>query len=52
MNIFVIKSVVGDLVSTSVIFKGVFWFLMMDALVLLLLMGVPDLILFLPERFG
>ncbi|ARB44135.1 TRAP transporter large permease [Alloalcanivorax xenomutans] len=52
MNIFVIKSVVGDLVSTSAIFKGVFWFLMMDALVLLLLMGVPDLILFLPERFG
>ncbi|WP_416391482.1 TRAP transporter large permease [Alloalcanivorax xenomutans] len=52
MNIFVIKSVVGDLVSTSAIFKGVFWFLMMDALVLLLLMGVPELILFLPERFG
>ncbi|AFT68464.1 TRAP-T family protein transporter, DctM (12 TMs) subunit [Alloalcanivorax dieselolei B5] len=52
MNIFVIKSVVGDLVSTSAIFKGVFWFLMMDALVLLLLMGLPDLILFLPERFG
>lgn len=52
MNIFVIKSVVGDLVSTSAIFKGVFWFLMMDALVLLLMMGVPDLILFLPERFG
>ncbi|KAF0805766.1 TRAP dicarboxylate transporter subunit DctM [Alcanivorax xiamenensis] len=52
MNIFVIKSVVGDLVSTSAIFKGVFWFLVMDAVVLLLLMGVPDLILFLPERFG
>ncbi|MGI9572659.1 TRAP transporter large permease [Alloalcanivorax xenomutans] len=52
MNIFVIKSVVGDLVSTSAIFKGVFWFLVMDAVVLLLLMGVPDLTLFLPERFG
>ena len=52
MNIFVIKSVVGNLVSTGAIFKGVLWFLFMDVLVLALLMGVPELVLFLPEHFG
>ncbi|HCE40796.1 TRAP transporter large permease [Alloalcanivorax profundimaris] len=52
MNIFVIKSVVGNLVSTGAIFKGVLWFLLMDVLVLALLMGVPELVLFLPEHFG
>ncbi len=52
MNIFVIKSVVGNLVSTGAIFKGVLWFLFMDVLVLALLMGMPELVLFLPEHFG
>lgn len=52
MNVFVIKSVVDDLVSTSAIFRGIFWFLIMDLLVLALLMTVPDIILFLPTYFG
>lgn len=52
MNVFVIKSVVGDLVSTSAIFRGIFWFLVMDLAVLALLMTVPDIILFLPTYFG
>ncbi|MBL7252007.1 TRAP transporter large permease [Alloalcanivorax sp. C16-2] len=52
MNIFVIKSVVGNLVSTGAIFKGVLWFLLMDVLVLALLMSVPELVLFLPEHVG
>jgi len=51
MNVFVIKSVVGDLVSTSAIFRGIFWFLVMDLVVLALLMTVPDIILFLPTHF-
>jgi TRAP-type mannitol/chloroaromatic compound transport system permease large subunit len=52
MNIFVIKSVVGNLVTTGAIFKGVFWFLVMDVLVLILLMSFPEIILFLPEKLG
>lgn len=52
MNIFVIKSVVGNLVTTGAIFKGVFWFLVMDVLVLILLMSFPEIILFLPDKLG
>ena len=51
MNVFVIKSVVDDLVSTSAIFRGIFWFLIMDLVVLALLMTVPDIVLFLPTHF-
>ena len=52
MNVFVIKGVVGDLASTTSIFKGIFWFLVMDLFVLLFLMTVPEFILFLPNLFG
>ncbi|GAA5129538.1 TRAP transporter large permease [Alloalcanivorax gelatiniphagus] len=52
MNIFVIKSVVGDLVNTGAIFKGVLWFLVMDMAVLVALMAFPDIILFLPRVLG
>tara|TARA_B100000378_G_scaffold205908_1_gene169154 strand:- start:333 stop:611 length:279 start_codon:yes stop_codon:yes gene_type:complete len=52
MNVFVIKSVVGDLVRTSAIFRGILWFLVMDLAVLALLMLVPELIMYLPTRFG
>ncbi|MFL1485750.1 TRAP transporter large permease [Marinobacter sp. LN3S78] len=48
MNVFVIKSVVGKLVSTAQVFRGIFWFLVMDLFVLFLLMAFPDIILFLP----
>ncbi|HIK75893.1 MAG TPA: TRAP transporter large permease subunit, partial [Alcanivorax sp.] len=48
MNVFVIKGVVGDLVETFAIFRGIFWFLVMDILVLALLFGFPDLVLMLP----
>ena len=52
MNVFVIKGVVGNLVTTTQIFRGVFWFLVMDLLVLALLVVFPDVILFLPEIAG
>lgn len=48
MNVFVIKSVVGKLVTTAQVFRGIFWFLIMDLFVLLLLMTFPFIILFLP----
>ncbi|WP_029057871.1 TRAP transporter large permease [Stappia stellulata] len=46
MNVFVIKSVVGPLVTTSQIFRGIGWFLLMDLFVLGLLIAFPDLVLF------
>jgi tripartite ATP-independent transporter DctM subunit len=52
MNVFVIKGVVGNLVSTSAIFRGIAWFLAMDMLILLVLILWPDLVLFLPAVFG
>ena len=52
MNVFVIKGVVGKLVSTSAIFRGIAWFLLMDILILFILITWPDLILFLPSVLG
>ena len=41
-----IKGVVGRLVSTSAIFRGIAWFLLMD------LIAWPGLVLILPAAFG
>lgn len=49
MNVFVIKGVVGNLITTTGIFKGIMWFLFADFVVLVLMMFYPDLVLFLPE---
>jgi len=49
MNVFVIKSVVGDLVKTSAIFRGVAWFLVMDLVLVAILCTFPQLVLWLPE---
>lgn len=48
MNVFVLKGVVGNLISTTGIFKGIMWFLFADLVVLALMMFFPDLVLFLP----
>lgn len=52
MNVFVIKGVVGNLVSTSSIFRGIAWFLAMDICILAVLLLWPDLVLFLPAVLG
>ncbi|NIZ62298.1 C4-dicarboxylate ABC transporter [Sedimentitalea sp. CY04] len=49
MNVFVIKGVVGDLVKTSAIFRGVLWFIVMDLIVVAILSAFPALVLKLPE---
>lgn len=49
INVFVIKGVVGDLASTTTIFKGIMWFLAADIVVVALLMIFPDIILYLPS---
>lgn len=46
MNVFVIKGVVGSLVTTGQIFRGIGWFLVMDLLVLGLLIALPQIVLF------
>lgn len=52
MNVFVIKGVVGNLISTTGIFKGILWFLVADLLMLPLLIAFPDIILALPRIAG
>jgi tripartite ATP-independent transporter DctM subunit len=52
MNVFVIKSVVGDLVKTSAIFRGVFWFIVMDLILVAILCAFPQLVLTLPALLG
>lgn len=44
MNVFVIKGVVGKTVPTAAIFKGIFWFLIMDLVVLALLIAFPGIV--------
>lgn len=52
LNIFVIKGVVGELVPTSAIFRGVLWFIVMDLAVLAMLIAWPAIVLFLPTIVG
>jgi tripartite ATP-independent transporter DctM subunit len=49
LNVFVIKGVVGDLATTSTIFRGVMWFLVSDLIVIVLLISFPDIVLYLPS---
>ncbi len=48
MNVFVIKSSMGNRVSLGEIFKGVSWFIMIDFVTLALLIAFPALSLWLP----
>ncbi len=49
MNVFVIKGVVGNTASLSTIFRGVFWFVVIDLVIIALLIAFPEIVLFLPE---
>lgn len=49
MNVFVIKSVVGNNIKIGTIFKGVFWFVIADIFVIALIILWPDIIMFLPN---
>ena len=52
MNVFVIKGVVGNLVSLTAVFRGVFWFVVIDLLIVALLIAFPNIVLFLPNWVG
>lgn len=48
LNVFVIKGIVGDLMRTETIFKGILWFLVADIIVVGLMIGFPGITLWLP----
>ena len=45
LNVFVVKSTLGESVRLGVVFKGVLWFLAADLLVLAMLVAFPQLTL-------
>lgn len=49
MNVYVIKSVVGDKIELETIFKGVAWFLVCDIIVVGLIVAFPNIALWLPS---
>jgi tripartite ATP-independent transporter DctM subunit len=49
LNVYILKGVVGDTVPLETIFKGILWFLAMDILTLGLLIGFPEISLWLPS---
>jgi len=49
MNVFVIKGVVGKLATLSQVFRGVFWFVVIDLVIIAVMIAYPNLVLFLPN---
>lgn len=49
LNVYVVKSTVGDQVQLGTIFRGVSWFLLCEAIVIALLVAYPEIALVLPE---
>jgi tripartite ATP-independent transporter DctM subunit len=52
LNAFVIKSVVGDEISLADIFKGIGIFLVCEIIIMILLIGIPQISLFIPESLS
>jgi C4-dicarboxylate transporter DctM subunit len=52
LNVYVIKSVVGDSVKLETIFRGVTWFLVCDIVTLFLLIMFPAISTWLPSTMG
>ena len=49
LNVFVIKGIVGDAISTITIFRGILWFLVADLITMSLLIIFPEISLWLPQ---
>lgn len=49
INVYVIKSSLGDKINLNDIFKGVWWFILMDIFTLIILISFPIITLFLPK---
>ncbi|MCF8533283.1 MAG: TRAP transporter large permease subunit, partial [Reyranella sp.] len=50
LNAFVVKTVVGDAVPLSTIFRGLIWFIAVDVIVVALLIAYPEISLYLPSK--
>ena len=48
MNVFVIKGVIGNLAPLNTVFRGVFWFVVVDLVMVAALVAWPQIVLFLP----
>tara|TARA_R110002124_G_scaffold166713_1_gene334017 strand:+ start:4278 stop:5585 length:1308 start_codon:yes stop_codon:yes gene_type:complete len=48
LNVFVLKGVMGEQISTGTIFRGVMWFIFADIIILALMVAFPEFVLFLP----
>ena len=49
LNVFVIKGIVGDLMPTEAIFKGILWFIVADLVTVGLMIAFPQISLYLPS---
>ena len=49
LNVYVVKGVVGDIVSIGQLFRGVIPFFLMDIVTLLILVCIPQISLWLPS---
>jgi tripartite ATP-independent transporter DctM subunit len=49
LNVFVVKSVLGDQVELRDIFRGVMWFLLAEVVIMAILIAFPDVSLMLPR---
>lgn len=50
LNVYVIKGALGKSVTLQEVFKGVSWFIVMDVVALLLIVLIPALSLYLPQK--
>ncbi|MCC6947238.1 MAG: TRAP transporter large permease [Bradyrhizobiaceae bacterium] len=48
-NVYVVKNVVGDQIPLETIFKGCFWFLGCEVVIMIILIAFPEISLFLPS---
>jgi C4-dicarboxylate transporter DctM subunit len=49
MNVYVLKGVIGDVVTVGDLFRGIFPFFLMDIVTLIILVAFPQIILWLPS---
>ena len=51
-NVYVVKNVVGDSIALHDIFRGCFWFLGCEAIIMTLLIAFPEISLWLPQTMN
>jgi C4-dicarboxylate transporter DctM subunit len=52
LNVYVVKGVVGDRVALTTIFKGVMWFIAVEAIIMTLLIAFPAISTWLPAKLN